>query len=92
MLSPEFSVPRIFKAQNPNDIADDPEHQTTAPKEAGYVARIRLDRDWMDTETGRVALAPGMDVTAEIKTGRRRIIDYLLSPVARYIEESGHER
>jgi hemolysin D len=40
----------------------------------------------------RVALMPGMAVTAEIRTGRRTIIDYLLSPLARKTSEALHER
>jgi hemolysin D len=64
----------------------------SASKEPSYVARIALSRDWMLTEGGRVALGPGMAVTAEIQTGRRRIISYLLSPLVRHVEESGHER
>jgi len=39
-----------------------------------------------------VALTPGMAVTAEIKTGRRRLIAYLLDPVLRYRDESFRER
>ena len=37
-------------------------------------------------------LRPGMAVTAEIRTGDRTIIDYLLSPLARKTDESLHER
>jgi hemolysin D len=37
-------------------------------------------------------LAPGMAVTVEIKTGSRRIISYLLSPVLRYKQEALRER
>jgi hemolysin D len=33
-----------------------------------------------------------MAVTAEIKTGRRRVIEYLLSPVLKYAHESIRER
>jgi hemolysin D len=33
-----------------------------------------------------------MAVTVEIDTGRRRIIDYLLSPLLRYSHESLRER
>ena len=33
-----------------------------------------------------------MAVTAEIKTGQRRIIEFLLSPLARRVEEAGRER
>jgi hemolysin D len=40
----------------------------------------------------RVHLSPGMNVTAEIKTGRRRIIEYLQSPVQKAGAESLRER
>jgi hemolysin D len=33
-----------------------------------------------------------MSVTAEIKTGRRRVIEYLLSPLLRYKHEGLRER
>jgi hemolysin D len=33
-----------------------------------------------------------MAVTVEINTGERRIIDYLLSPLLRYTQESMRER
>jgi hemolysin D len=39
-----------------------------------------------------VPLRPGMAVTVEINTGERRIIDYLLSPLLRYTQESMRER
>ena len=37
-------------------------------------------------------LAPGMAVTAEIKTGKRRVLDYLLSPLHRYSHDVLRER
>ena len=40
----------------------------------------------------RVRLSPGMNITAEIKTGQRRVIEYLLSPVQRAGSESLRER
>ena len=39
-----------------------------------------------------IQLKPGMSVTAEIKTGKRRVIEYLLSPVKKYLNESMRER
>lgn len=39
-----------------------------------------------------VDLSPGMAVTVEIKTGSRRVIEYLLSPLLRYKSESLRER
>ena len=57
-----------------------------------YLARIALSQDWMMTENGKVDLTPGMAVTAEIQTGQRRIISFLLSPLVRRVSESMHER
>jgi hemolysin D len=61
-------------------------------RELIYAARISLDRAQMRVDDGVVDLLPGMAVTAEIKTGRRRIISYLLSPLLRYGQESMRER
>ena len=38
------------------------------------------------------ALSPGMAVTAEIKTGQRSVISYLLSPLQRYAHDGVRER
>ncbi len=69
--------------------------KTPAPaarRELSYVARISLDRTAMDIDDRSVNLRPGMAVTAEINTGTRRVIEYLLSPLLRYREESLRER
>jgi hemolysin D len=57
-----------------------------------YVARVRLDRTHLDVDGRSVKLAPGMRATVEIKTGRRRVIEFLLSPIARYRHDSLRER
>ena len=54
--------------------------------------RVRLDAADIDIDGKRVAIAPGMAVAAEIVTGDRRVIDYVLSPILRYRHESGRER
>jgi hemolysin D len=70
------------------------EQASSEPKgqELVYAARVSLDRAQMPVENKLVNLSPGMAVTAEIKTGSRRIISYLLSPVLRYKQESFKER
>jgi len=57
-----------------------------------YAARVSLDRMQMRVEGRFVNLAPGMAVTVEIKTGSRRVIQYLMSPLLRYKQESLRER
>jgi hemolysin D len=60
--------------------------------DSAYVARISLAETSVETEQGPLALEPGMTVTAEIKTGQRRVISYVLSPFMRYRHEALRER
>ena len=72
-----------------------PSTQNATPGASGdsaYTARITLDEDTIRTEQGVKQIEPGMTVTAEIKTGERRIISYLLSPFRRYGHEALRER
>lgn len=57
-----------------------------------YSARVKLERTAMQVENKTVNLAPGMAVTVEIKTGKRRVIEYFLSPLMQHATESLHER
>ena len=57
-----------------------------------YQARIRMERDTIIAEGREVRLSPGMSVVVEIKTGKRRIIEFFLSPLLRYRKESLGER
>ncbi|HLF98242.1 MAG TPA: hemolysin secretion protein D, partial [Methylococcaceae bacterium] len=57
-----------------------------------YSSRVRPERATMQVEDKTVNLAPGMAVTVEIKTGRRRVIEYFLSPLIQHAPESLHER
>jgi hemolysin D len=68
--------------------------ETSEPQgqELNYSANISLDRTQMQIEDRMVNLSPGMAVTVEIKTGSRRILSYLLSPLLRYQQEVLHER
>ncbi|MBR1269799.1 HlyD family type I secretion periplasmic adaptor subunit [Bradyrhizobium sp. AUGA SZCCT0222] len=77
-----------------NDRGSGTAQSSSEPKgqELEYAARISLDRPEMQVEDKLVKLGPGMAVTVEIKTGTRRIISYLLSPLARYKQESMRER
>jgi len=67
---------------------------TSEPKgqEMTYVARISVADPRLQIDDKFVSLSPGMAVTAEIKTGSRRLISYLLSPLMKYKQESLRER
>jgi len=75
------------QAEDP--AAGQPPPSTSSPT---YVARISVDQTSMMVDGRREALMPGMAVTAEVKIGRRTIIDYLISPLARRTSEAMHER
>jgi hemolysin D len=51
-----------------------------------------MDRSIIQVEGRQVHLSPGMAVTVEIKTGQRRVIEYLLSPLLKSVKESLKER
>jgi len=57
-----------------------------------YPIRVSMDRSTISVEGRQVNLSPGMAVTVEIKTGQRRVIEYLLSPLLRSVKESFRER
>jgi hemolysin D len=68
------------------------EKRPDGSEELTYLMRVRLDRDTMSLDGQTVRLGPGMAVTAEVKTGRRRVIQFVLSPLAKATGEAGRER
>tara|TARA_R110001599_G_scaffold353823_1_gene599176 strand:- start:57925 stop:59361 length:1437 start_codon:yes stop_codon:yes gene_type:complete len=69
-----------------NDVVED--------QQLGWVFKMRLKlvKDSITVEDKLVRLSPGMSVTTEIKTGERRLIEFFLSPLLRYKQESVRER
>jgi hemolysin D len=57
-----------------------------------FTARLALGRATVQVNQSTVSLTPGMAVTAEIQTDRRRVIEYFLSPLLQYARESFRER
>ena len=88
------AITRERQQSAPNDRASGAPQSGSQPRaqELEYAARISLDHTHMQVEDKLVNLGPGMAVTVEIKTGTRRIINYLLSPLARYKQEALRER
>ncbi len=57
-----------------------------------FPVTVALSQTVIKADGKDVALTPGMTATVEIRTGRRRVIDYLLSPVRETTSTAGHER
>lgn len=88
------AITRDQREEATRDGSPATEKSTSEPKgqELVYAARVALDRTQMQIEGKSVPLGPGMAVTVEIRTGTRRIISYLLSPLLKYQQESLRER
>jgi hemolysin D len=62
------------------------------PESFVFPVTVALDESAMRIGGGTIPLTPGMTVSVEIKTDSRRVIDYLLSPLARVSSEALKER
>lgn len=69
-------------------------HDAAQDEKLGLVfpARVKLNKASLLIDGVKVNLSPGMSLSAEIKTGKRRVIDYLLSPLQQHTAEALRER
>ncbi|GAB3357410.1 HlyD family type I secretion periplasmic adaptor subunit [Lysobacter tyrosinilyticus] len=69
-------------------------HDAAQDEKLGLVfpARVKLDGATLNIDGVDVRITPGMALSAEIKTGKRRVIDYLLSPLQAHSAEALRER
>ena len=76
------------------DAADPRQTPQGQPPVLTYRAIVQLESNQLaSAATGeRLALSPGMGVTAEIHQGRRSVMEYLLSPVRKLGQEAARER
>ena len=57
-----------------------------------YAARVSMAKSDMYVGNKLVNLTPGMNVSVEVKTGKRRVIEFFMSPLLRGINETARER
>jgi hemolysin D len=69
-------------------------HDAAQDENLGLVfqSRVKLDQASLLIDGVTVALTPGMTLSVEIKTGTRRVIDYVLSPLMQHQSEALRER
>ncbi len=67
---------------------------STVDQQRGLVfpVRVQLTHSRLIVDGRQASLSPGMSAQVEVVTGRRRVIDYLWSPVAKAVSEAGRER
>lgn len=57
-----------------------------------YAMHLKMHKSVIQVENKQVKLIPGMAVTAEVKTDKRRVIEFFLAPLLKYKQESIRER
>jgi len=75
-------------------VVESVSHDAAQDENLGLVfpARVRMSQSSLLIDGVTVALTPGMTLSVEIKTGTRRVIDYVLSPLRQYRTEAMRER
>lgn len=69
-------------------------HDAAQDEKLGLVfpARVRLEGATLNIDGVDVRITPGMALSVEVKTGKRRVVDYLLSPLRTHANEGLRER
>ncbi|RUM22344.1 HlyD family type I secretion periplasmic adaptor subunit [Rhizobium phaseoli] len=57
-----------------------------------FAVTLKLEQNAMPADGADVSLSPGMSATAEVRTGSRRILAYVLSPLVEVASEAMKER
>ncbi len=68
---------------------------TTVQDEKGetfYRARIKLAKNYVGDDNTRNRVLPGMEVICDIKTGKKTLLEFLLKPIVKALQESFRER
>lgn len=90
-LSADASENEPHNAQHATDSINN--NDKAIARLAMYKARIKLDSQALAvSHGGAMAIAPGMQIVAEINQGKRTVLEYLLSPVQKTVTEAGRER
>ena len=72
--------------------AADTTDQVEGSERLRYTVHIALQAGTFDVDGHAAILLPGMSVKAEILTGKRRIIDFLLAPLREHMHDAMRER
>jgi membrane fusion protein, hemolysin D len=72
-------------------LADETDH-VEASERLRYTVHIAIEPGSFDVDGRAATLLPGMSVKAEILTGKRRIIDFLLAPLRERMHDAMRER
>ena len=78
-------------AQGSQRTADETDH-VEASERLRYTVHIAFQSGTLDVDGRPARLLPGMSVKAEILTGKRRIVDFILAPLREHMHNALRER
>lgn len=88
-------TPDVLSDDNSRETAEDmsaPEMKTQARQSPiHYRARIEITKTEFRNLPGEFHLRPGMRLVGDIKVGRRSVLEYILNPITRVLDESLRE-
>lgn len=76
-----------YSVDNSKDTDKD-KNSNTENESGGYPVRVKMQSEILKTKNGDVyKVRPGMSVMAEVNVGKRRVIEFFLFPIIRYLDE-----
>jgi len=76
---------------NPYSMEEKENKETNKAAEnesGGYPVRVKMTAETLKTKNGDVyKVKPGMSATVEVNVGKRRVIEFFLFPIIRYLDE-----
>jgi HlyD family secretion protein/hemolysin D len=88
----DAEAPPTGQGAQGSELAADGMANLEASDRLRYDVHIAVSGNSLTVDGRRAVLLPGMSVKAEILTGRRRIVDFLLAPLAEHIHDGLRER
>jgi HlyD family secretion protein len=87
---PDAAEPNTSSASSSPARANDTQSQ--GDTNARFKALVSLDRQTLNAAGESLNLVAGMQVVAEVREGRRTVMEYLLSPIRGALHDGGRER
>jgi hemolysin D len=74
-----------YSTEEKENEKNDEENETAS---GGYPVRVKMLKEMLKTKNGdEYKVKPGMSVTVEVNVGKRRVIEFFLFPIIRYLDE-----